>query len=256
MLAQERRSLILEDLRTQGGVETDDIAQRYGVSVETVRRDLLELEKLALLKRVYGGAISIAVTSRSEAPHSERENIASEQKAQIAERVAELIPESGTVFLDLGTTVEAVARAFPSSFSGTIVTASLRAVGTLSRLERAEIIVSGGRLRKSELSLSGTMATSFLDGLYPDLAVISIGAITADAGVTDYDFDEMHVKQSVLANSQTAVVVADSSKFGKTAPFKLCDVEIPTYIATDSGLDQSAIDALKDRGAQLLLADA
>ena len=211
MLAQERRSLILEDLRTQGGVETDDIAQRYGVSVETVRRDLLELEKLALLKRVYGGAISIAVTSRSEAPHSERENIASEQKAQIAERVAELIPESGTVFLDLGTTVEAVARAFPSSFSGTIVTASLRAVGTLSAsLERPEIIVSGGRLRKSELSLSGTMATSFLDGLYPDLAVISIGAITADAGVTDYDFDEMHVKQSVLANSQTSVVVADS----------------------------------------------
>ncbi|WP_054953283.1 DeoR/GlpR family DNA-binding transcription regulator [Flaviflexus massiliensis] len=253
MLAQERRELILRDLRATGGVETDELAVRFQVSVETIRRDLLELEKRDLLERVYGGAV-VAPAVRSEASHSERESIAAEQKKSIAARIASLIPHTGTVFLDLGTTVEAMAREIPRTFSGTIVTASLRAVGTLSALPDAEIIVSGGRLRKSELSLSGNMATSFLDGLYPDLAIISIGAISAEAGVTDYDFDELHVKQAVLKNSQTSIVAADSTKVGKVAPFRLCDVATPTHIAIDRGLDQDQVALLEERGASLLLA--
>ena len=254
MLAQERRSLILQDLRTQGGVETEDIAQRYGVSVETVRRDLLELEKMSLLKRVYGGAVGVSVTSRNEPPHSERENVASDQKREIAAKVVGLIPDDATVFLDLGTTIEALARAVPPTFSGTIITASLRAVATLAHLPHAEILVSGGKLRKSELSLSGSMATSFLDGIYPDIAVISVGAIDADTGITDFDFDELHVKKSVLANSAMSIVVADSTKFNRVAPFKLCSVAAPSYIATDSGLDEDGIAAQQARGAHLLLA--
>lgn len=254
MLAQERRSLIIQDLRAQGGVETEDIAQRYGVSVETVRRDLLELEKMSLLKRVYGGAVGVSVTSRNEPPHSERENVASDQKREIASQVVGLIPDDATVFLDLGTTIEALARAIPPTFSGTIITASLRAVATLAHLPHAEILVSGGKLRKSELSLSGSTATAFLNGIYPDIAVISIGAIDPTAGVTDFDFDELHVKQTVLANSTMSIVVADSTKFDRIAPFKLCDVDAPTYIATDSGLDEARAAALQDRGAHLLLA--
>lgn len=252
MLAQERRSLILEDLRARGGVETEDIAQRYGVSVETARRDLLELERRSLLKRVYGGAVGVPTST--EPPHSERESVAAAHKQRIAERVVALIPSDATVFLDLGTTVEALARAIQPTFSGTIVTASLRAVATLAHLPNAEIIVSGGRLRKSELSLSGSMATSFLDSLFPDIAIISIGAIDADAGVTDYDFDEMHVKRAVLANSAMSIVVADSTKVGGIAPYRLCGVETPSYIAIDSGLSADHTTTLTERGAHLLLA--
>lgn len=254
MLAQERRDLILRDLRAKGGVETEEAAQRYGVSVETVRRDLLELEKMSLLKRVYGGAVGVPATSRNEPPHSERENVAAGQKTRIADKAVSLIPGDATVFLDLGTTVEAVARAIPTTFAGTIVTASLRAVGTLAHLPDAEIIVSGGRLRKSELSLSGSMATSFLDGLFPEVAIISVGAIDPAAGVTDFDFDELHVKKTVLTNSDTSIVVADSTKFGRVAPYKLCDVGTPSYIATDSGLTEDRLTILQERGAQLLLA--
>lgn len=254
MLAQERRSLIIQDLRTQGGIETEDIAQRYSVSVETVRRDLVELEKMSLLKRVYGGAVGMSVTSRNEPPHSERETVASDQKREIAATVAPLIPDDATVFLDLGTTVEALARAIPATFSGTIITSSLRAVATLAHLPHAEILVSGGKLRKSELSLSGSVATSFLDAIYPDVAVISVGAIDPDSGVTDFDFDELHVKRSVLANSTMSIVVADSTKVGRVAPYKLCDVATPSYIATDRRLTDDCITTLQERGAHLLLA--
>lgn len=253
MLAQERRELILKDLRANGGVETDAIAERFDVSVETIRRDLLALEKRDLAKRVYGGAVMVP-RPRGEGSHDEREILARKEKAAIADRVASLIPETGTVFLDLGTTVEAVARAIPRTFKGMIVTASLRAVGTLSQLPEAEIVVTGGRLRKNEWSLSGNMATEFLDGLYPDLAIISVGAIGLDAGVTDYDFDEVHLKQSALKNSHVSIVVADSTKFASVAPFRICDLATPTYIATDEGLDQSYITQLEERGANLLLA--
>jgi len=253
MLAQERRSLILEDLRSRGGVETDDIARRYGISVETARRDLLELEKRSLLRRVYGGAVGTAAAARTEPPHSEREGVAAEKKREIAANIARLIPDDATVFLDLGTTVEALARALPASFSGTVITASLRAVTILAGLPRAEILVSGGRLRKSELSLSGSMATSFLDGIYPDIAVISVGAIDVATGITDFDFDELHVKQSVLENSAMSIIAADSTKFGSTAPYRLCGVDKPTYIAVDSGMSDGRIAALHERGAQLLM---
>ncbi|WP_182353773.1 DeoR family transcriptional regulator [Flaviflexus huanghaiensis] len=252
MLAQERRGLILEDLRVWGGIETDEIAKRYGVSVETVRRDLLELEKRSLLKRVYGGAVRVSAST--EPPHSERENVAASEKLRIADRVVTLIPDDSTVFLDLGTTVEALARAIPRTFSGTIITASLRAVATLAHLPHADIIVSGGKLRKSELSLSGSMATSFLDSLYPEIAIISTGAIDARAGVTDFDFDEMHVKKAVLANSTMSIIVADSSKIGRIAPYRLCGVEAPSYIATNAGLPADHMTTLQESGAHLLLA--
>ncbi|MCC2594494.1 DeoR/GlpR family DNA-binding transcription regulator [Tessaracoccus sp. OS52] len=252
MLAEARRQLILQELQSNGGVETEAIAQRFEVSVETIRRDFVELERRSLAQRVYGGAV--AVGACTEPSHVERERVAAAEKRQIAALVASRIPDEATVFLDDGTTVEAVAAALHQTFRGTVVTASLRVATALAKLPACNIILTGGNLRKSDLSLEGSAPASFLEGVYPDVGLISVGAIDPTAGVTLFERDELQLKKIVLANAVTSVVVADSGKFGKVAPFKLCDVATPSCIATDGGLTAKSVKALKDRGAHILQA--
>lgn len=244
MLAEVRRSLIVQQVNQTGQMATEELAEQLAVSVETIRRDLQLLERRSQLQRVHGGAVPLAKARLQEAPYLERQAHAADEKRAIGRFVVEKLPADSTVFLDLGTTVDAVVSAIPDSFTGTLVTTSLRVAIELARLERATVLSVGGRVRREELSVSGSMASAFLSTIHPDVAVISTGAVNASAGVTDFDFEELHLKKIMMANARQSLVVADSTKFGEVAPYGLCPVATPNAIVTTRAVrpaDQQAI---------------
>lgn len=255
MLAETRRKQILTQINTDGQVSTDTLAEKLEVSVETIRRDLGVLEKRSALTRVHGGAMRLPITSVAhESPYRERSLENAAQKYRIGAYVAASLPAKATIFLDIGTTVEAVVAALPENFHGTFITTSLRIGMELARLPHAEVLTSGGRIRHDELSMSGPAASEFLINFHPDIAVISVGALKANTGITDYDFEEVQLKKIVMQNAAKSYVVADSSKIGKVAPYGFCPVDIPHAIITDEKLSSAEVSRLEKAGANLIIA--
>lgn len=252
MLAEARRNRIVQLVREGGEVPTEDLARTLDVSVETIRRDLRELEGRSVLHRVHGGAVASHLSG--EAPYADRRSIAADEKRAIARLVAEQIPSDATVFLDLGTTVDEVVAVIPDDFRGTLITTSLRAAMELSRLERADIMVAGGKLRRGEFSLSGSVAQEFLKDTMPDIALISTGAVNAAQGVTDFDIEELHVKRIVLSNARTTYVLADSSKIGQTATYRVCSLTDPSFIVSTARVSDEQRSEIERAGGRLLLA--
>lgn len=252
MLAEVRRQEIVRLVRAGGEMPTEELARALAVSVETIRRDLKALQERSVLYRVHGGAVANHITG--EAPYGDRRAIAADEKAAIAQLVVAQIPLDATVFLDLGTTVDQVVAAMPEDFRGTLITTSLRAAMSLSRLERAEILLAGGKLRRDEFSLSGGLAEDFLRATMPDIALISTGAVHPSRGVTDFDMAELQVKRIVLGNAQTSYLLADSGKFGQTATYRVCGIDEPSFIVTTTNLPEDQLSEIKTAGGQLLQA--
>ncbi|MGJ3508493.1 DeoR/GlpR family DNA-binding transcription regulator [Enemella sp. A6] len=252
MLPEERRLRIIDGLQASSSLRTEQLASSLGVSIETIRRDFRALEKKGLLRRVHGGAVSLD-GHQMEAPYPDRALEQNEEKSEIATAVVDLFPSGGTVFLDLGTTVAAVVTALPRDYQGTIVTTSVYVAMLLAHHDHLTVLVAGGRMRRGDLSLSGGATLRFLDGVYPDMAIISTGAVDPRAGITDYNPDELETKRVMLRNAKRSLAVADSTKFGRVAPFQICPIDEPDLIVTDSGLTNDQRMATAAAGGKLLV---
>lgn len=218
MLPVERHSRIGEALRASRVVSTDELARRLGVSAETIRRDLVLLERRGILARVHGGAtIALARAAGEEAPFTERTGTAPEAKRRIGQAAAALARPGQTIVIDVGTTAVDVTRALPPAFTGIVATCSLLVAAELAERSGVEVLVCGGRLRGGDLALSGPAAQAFFADLHPDIAFLGSGGVDAVAGLTDYYLDEIAVRRTILRNATRSYVLADSSKFGRIA---------------------------------------
>ncbi|MDO5025227.1 MAG: DeoR/GlpR family DNA-binding transcription regulator [Trueperella sp.] len=254
MLAETRREKIVQLVKSQGELSTEELARAVEVSVETVRRDLLTLDKLGEIERVHGGAVA-PQELHIEDSLSVRRKVAADEKLAIGRLAAERLPDGATIFLDLGTTIDAVVQYIRPDFKGTIFTTSLRAALKLAEFPAVDVILPGGRIRADEGSVSGMMTSNFLSNFLPDVALISIGAILADGSISDFNLDDIHIKELVLENARSAFVLADSTKFHKTAPYRLCSASELTGILTTTKLESHIADKIRQKGGTLLLAE-
>ena len=191
---------------------------------ETIRRDLAALEDHGRLVRVRGGASRQRAASSEEAIYAERSVRGTDEKTQMARVAASLVEPGMTLMIDVGTSCLSVAKAIPENFTGRVVTCSLLAAMELSDRIDVEVLVVGGRLRSGDLAVSNGQAVDFLKDLHPDLAFLGSGGLEREAGLTDYYPDEVASRRVVLRNAFRAYVLADSSKHGHVAPFKVCDL--------------------------------
>ncbi len=252
-MPEVRREAITRDVARDGAVRTEELAQRFGVSIETVRRDLLALERAGQLRRVFGGARS-AGGRTVEPSFEERAILHREQKQAMAAVAAGLIHPGESVFLDIGTSVAAVARALPRDLAVRVLTNSMLAANELIHLPGAEVVISGGRLRKGDLALSGPDAHQFFEGYYADRAFLGSGGLDVTAGLTDYHPDEIAIRKLLIAHSSERHVLVDSTKLGRVALGKVCDLADLTGVITDDGADPALIDALRATGVEVLVA--
>ncbi|QIW15399.1 transcriptional regulator [Pasteurellaceae bacterium RH1A] len=216
-----RHKKIIEMVNHQGYVSTEELVAELGVSSQTIRRDLNELAESNLIRRHHGGA---GVPSSSEnSDYSERKLFFSSEKNAIGQAVASRIPNGSSLFLDIGTTSEAVAHALLNHQELNIVTNNLNAAHILMQKEDFNITVAGGNLR-TDGGLIGEATVQFIEQFRLDFGILGISAVDSDGSMLDYDYHEVQVKRALMQSSRQVWLVTDHSKFSRKAIVKLGNI--------------------------------
>lgn len=223
---------ILDLARRQGKVTTDSLAEAFGVTVQTARRDLTALAEAGHLVRVYGGAVLPSGTRNIG--RDERTTLQSEGKARMADVVAARIPDGASVFLDIGTTLEAVARRLTGHRNLMVVTNNLHAGNALADAPGVDLILTGGLLRSADGGLVGETTAEFVRQFRPDYALIGASALSLDGDALDYDFREVRVAQTVMELARASWLLADHTKFARSAPVRIGRIAAFDAFVTDA----------------------
>ena len=222
-----RHSQILDRARQDGKVTVERLAKAFDVTLQTIRRDLTELAEQGRLERVHGGAV--LPSGLTNIGYEERRRLNDDAKARIGSACAAEIQNGTSIFLGIGTTCEAVARALVHHENLLVVTNNLNAVPILSANTRCKVIVTGGTLRASDAGLVGAQAAATVRQFKFDSAIIGCSAMDENGGLYDYDLDEVIVSQAAIESSHATTLIADNSKFGRKAPARvasLVDIDI------------------------------
>jgi DeoR family glycerol-3-phosphate regulon repressor len=197
----------------------DELADHFGVTVQTIRRDLGELEDEGKISRVHGGAVIRSGVTNIQ--YEERRNLFSEAKERIAKRVARDVPDDVSLFINIGTTTEAVARELLNHSNLTVVTNNMNVANILAANESCEIIVSGGTLRRTDGGLVGDLATQMIEQFKVDIAIIGASALDEEGDLLDFDLREVRVSKSIIRHARKVFLVTDHSKFERSAPVRI-----------------------------------
>lgn len=229
-----RQLAILDLARAQGQLHVEDLATRFGVTLQTVRRDLNDLADAGHLERVHGGAVLKA--PQMALGYRERVALNAAAKDRIGRACAADIPEGATLVLNIGTTTESVARALMAHKGLTVVTNNMNVANILAANEACEVMLAGGRLRRSDGGLVGDLAREFISQFKPDIAVIGTSALDLDGDLLDYDVAEVTVSRAILAAARQVWLVADHTKIGLTAPARIGSLAQVQRLYTDRPL--------------------
>ncbi|WP_243291591.1 DeoR/GlpR family DNA-binding transcription regulator [Bacillus sp. FJAT-47783] len=252
MLVQQRYDRILEILEEVHSVRVSELVEEFGVSVETVRRDLEYLESIGKLKRVHGGAI-LEIDNSKEETFTKRETLNIEKKKEIGEIATRFVKENMVIAMDVSTTNTEFAKALKKKFKSlTIITNSLPIAYELSEMPQYTIILIGGMLRNQELCVVGEMAEKFLEPFHIDRLFLSMSGISLYAGLTDYGVGEWNIKKKMLAQANSCYVLADSTKFDAVSMLKVCSFDQINGIITDSGLSEKIKQKYEEKNIMII----
>lgn len=222
MTITPRQSDILDLTRTAGRVTVDGLAAEFGVTVQTIRRDLSDLCEAGLLARTHGGAmLPSGVTNIA---YEERRRLAADAKEAIARAAASLIPPGASLFLNIGTTTEAVARALMETPNLMVVTNNMNVAQIMGAHPTAEIVLTGGQLRRADGGLIGDIAVETIRQFKVDHAVIGASALDAAGDLLDFDAGEVRVSRAILDQARSSILVADSGKLSRAAPVRIASL--------------------------------
>ncbi len=254
MKKADRQTSIVELLRQHRTMRIPELAEVLGVSVITLRRDLTELESRSLIRKIYGGAsyIDIPQSARTHPPFASRIARNHALKERIGMTAASLIHPGDSVILDIGTTCLEVARFLKRSRNITVLTNNVAILNELVDAD-LEVYSLGGRLRGSELSLTGLQAFSALRDFHTTRAFIGVGGISLDGGLTSYNRDSADLTSAIISRADHVCLVADSSKCGKTALCAVGSLDRVDTVITDSGMPEEYAAAFAEHGVQVIL---
>lgn len=240
-LPEERRQHILSRLNTDGRIEVPEVAKAFNTSAETIRKDLIELEKRGLLKRVHGGALPIDTQATALGDNPEQR---SDQQRRIGVAAAELLPTAGSILLDSGSTTLALAEAIQQPTNLVFITNSLRAAAHLAPLATTHFL--GGVVNPETLGTRGAKTVDQLYGLRPDWVVLGADAIDPEYGCSVHDPEVAEVKKSMLSQATKVMVVAEGAKFSAPALANFASLSHIDVLVTGKDVPQSIRDALAD----------
>lgn len=245
MYLSPRHAAIMEMAKEHGRVLVDDLALHFNVTPQTIRKDLNDLCDQRHLTRIHGGALLPSGIENME--YEERRKIASEQKEAIGNAAAGLIPDNASLFINIGTTTEAVSNALLDHRGLMVITNNINVANRMRVYPSIEVVIAGGVVRGSDGGIVGEAAVDFIRQFKVDYAVIGVSAIDHDGALLDFDFREVKVAQAIIANARHVILVSDSTKFERTAPVRIghlsqintfitdrCDIESIRRICEDS----------------------
>lgn len=253
MHQHERHTFIVDRARREVRVEVAELAADLDVTPETIRRDLTALERHGLLRRVHGGAI--AVERYGFEPNLDsRSALHRAEKRQIAQAALALVPESGVVLLDAGTTTGELAEILHHREELTVVTGSLTIAAVLARRTDLDLHVLGGHVRTRTMAAVGPWADRALASVHIDVAFIGTNGLSVARGLTTPDATEAATKRAMIEATARTVVVCDHSKIGTNHFHRFGPLSAVDTIVTDSGLDHETASELGAQGPEVVLA--
>ena len=253
MLSEERHQIILNILENQGSVLVTDLVSQFDVSEMTIRRDLDVLERKGLLRRVHGGAVSDRGRSY-EPPFLSRSTTHQEEKERIGKMAAELVRSGDSITLDVGTTTLEVARHLADKQNLTIITPCFQIAALLCENPSIRLILTGGILRHSELSMVGHLAERVFDEFYVDKLFLAAAGVDFEGGLTEYNLEDTLVKQAMIRTAKQVILVTDASKFNRVAFTAIAPINVIDTVVTDRSVPPSIVSRLKDLDIDVILA--
>ena len=244
-----RLTEIVEIARAEGRVTVEDLAARFGVTAQTIRRDLADLDAEGQIERVHGGAVLRSGTVNIA--YRQRRALQAEEKRAIARACAASVPDGASVFLAIGTTVEAVAEELARRGGLMVVTNNLNVANILTAGAEAQVIVTGGRVRRADGGLTGTLAAAAARAFRVDLAVVGCSALDPSGDLMDFDLDEVGVSRALIEQARKTWVVADHSKLARTAPARIASLAEVDTLFTDRPLPEGLARACADWGTRV-----
>ena len=252
MLSVERQQAILDLVDKNDSTQVADLVRLFNVSEMTIRRDLDLLERKGLLRRVHGGAVSHHGRSY-EPPFMLRSTVHNEEKKRIGAAAAGLINKGDSILLDVGTTTLEIARNLYAHQNLTVITPSFQIATQLAEHPGIRLILTGGILRQSELSMVGSLAARATQEFYVDKLYLGAGGIDLRAGLSEFNLEDAQVKQVMLQQAKDITAVVDSSKFGQVALAAIAPLKAVNRIITDSGIQPRLAARIRDLGIELIL---
>jgi DeoR family glycerol-3-phosphate regulon repressor len=246
----ERQNQILEIAKEAGRVSVDSLSSLFGVTPQTIRKDLNDLCERGLLDRVHGGAV-IGSTVENVG-YEARRLIARDAKRTIGVAAAGLIPNSASLLINIGTTTEEVAKALRHHQGLLAITNNINAANILRAWPGIEVIIASGVVRRSDGGIIGEAAVEFIRRFKVDYAVIGASAIDADGSLLDYDYREVSVARTIMENARNVILVADSTKFERAAPVRIAHVSAVDVFVTDRLPDEAMRQLLRDAEVEVV----
>ncbi|MFI8632071.1 DeoR/GlpR family DNA-binding transcription regulator [Microbacterium sp. NPDC077663] len=250
MLAAARKQMLLDRLRTDGRVVAKELAAELGLSEDSIRRDLRELDAAGLAVRVYGGALP---ASPAVADYGTRESVATDSKTRVARRAAQLIEPGSTVILDGGTTALATVRALDPQRECTIITHSPTVAAALLN-HIAEVIILGGRLFKHSAVASGAAAVEAAMTVSADRFLLGVTGVHEEAGLTTGDADEAAMKRTLAGRAAETFVLGSAEKIGAASRYRVVawDAVAGVIVDAEDTAGSSTLESLERRGVTIL----
>jgi DeoR family transcriptional regulator, fructose operon transcriptional repressor len=231
----------------QGSVDVADLARRYGVTTETIRRDLSDMQSRNLVRRVHGGAVPVERISH-EPILAAREVVNAEEKLRIATKAVDEVPERGSVIIDSGSTTQRLAAVFPVDRDVHVVTNSLTAALTLSRRGLGQLTVLGGAVRTNTLAMVDETTRAELQHITVDVLFTSCDGLSFQHGLTTPYREEQMIKRAMIERARRVVALVDQSKFGNVQMFSFAAFDEIDVLVTDTRADPEAAAILSDHG--------
>ena len=245
-----RQTEILNIARAFGRVMVEDLAKRFEVSAQTIRKDLNDLCDQRSLTRIHGGAI--IASGVENLAYEARRFVAAEEKRAIGIAAASRIPNGCSLFINIGTTTEEVASALTSHEDLLVITNNLNVAMLLYRHPRIEVIVAGGAVRRADGAVIGSTAISLIGQFKVDYAIIGASAIDEEGALLDFDYREVQAAQAIIANARSVMLVADSTKLRRSAPVRIAHLsQIQTFV-TDAPLPAGLASICHHRGIEVV----
>ena len=253
MIKIERQAKILQVIRERGYVENDELARLFIVTSATIRRDLKMLSKQNLVRLDHGGSSDVnLLESLTEPAYETKVYVNHESKRLIGQAAASLVSDGDTILLDSGTTSACVAQSLRSTRlrNLTVITCDIMVAKELGSEQNINVLVLGGILRHSFYSLYGPYTEMVLKNLRADKFFLGVDAVSIEHGVSNIVLEEVPIKQLMITNSTEVIMVADGSKFGRNAPYRVCALDAVHQVITDHCIDTGYLNFFEEHTIQ------
>jgi DeoR family fructose operon transcriptional repressor len=251
LVAPERRRRIVELVRDRGSVRASELMDLFGVTDETIRRDLAQLADLGALRRAHGGAIA---PTHAESDFSLRLREHEAEKVAIAHAAADLVSDGSTIIVDSGSTAVHFVRALKSKRDLIVVTNAVTNAIELMESRDITVVLTGGIVRPLTFGAVGELAVATLGELRVDQTFLAINSVSLEGGLTYPSFDEVAVKRAMIAAATEVILLADHSKFGHDSLVRVAPIDVLTHIVTSAGGDPATLAAFRERGIVVIVA--